>query len=216
MFFVKSPEPGEVKTRLAKESTPEEAAEFYKVFAKDKLSELKEAVDGDLIAFYTPEAQRKPVEEWLGSDCRLIAQKGTELGRRMENAFREAFFMGYERAIIVGSDIPGLTSEIITTAFASLGPGKACIGPAEDGGYYLIGFHRNAFVPQIFHDIEWGKSDVYQRTVNRLEDIDVEFLELKWLDDMDTYEDVETMAALGKDGPLKGRALELAKKMTGM
>ena len=216
IFFVKYPEPGAVKTRLAEESTPEGAAEFYKVFVEDKLAELKDTTGGELIAFYTPETQKNGMSEWLGTDYRFIAQKGAELGRRMENAFREVFFMGFERVVLVGSDIPGLTPDVITMALDSLEPGKACIGPAEDGGYYLIGFHRKTFAPKIFQNMEWSESDVCQRTFNRFADMDIEFTELDRLDDMDTFEDVETMVALGEKGPLKGRALELARKLTGM
>jgi len=216
MFFVRYPEPGEVKTRLAEESSSEGAAEFYRVFVEEKLAELKDATDGELIVIYTPETEGKAMSDWLGKEYRFVAQKGVELGRRMENAFREIFFMGHDRAILVGSDIPGLTPDVINAALASLEPGKACIGPAEDGGYYLIGFHRKSFVPQVFQGIEWGMDDVHQRTVNRFEGLDIELVELERLDDMDTFEDVETLAALGTAGPLKGKSLEMAKKLIGM
>jgi glycosyltransferase A (GT-A) superfamily protein (DUF2064 family) len=109
-----------------------------------------------------------------------------------------------------------LTPAIISTAFASLEQDKPCLGPAEDGGYYLIGFHRHGFVPLVFRDMEWSEDDVYQRTVNRFTDTDITFTELDRLDDMDTLEDVETMVALGRNGPLKGRLLELARKLVGM
>jgi hypothetical protein len=216
MFFVKYPEPGEVKTRLAEESTSEGAAEFYRVFVEEKLVELKGATDGELMVFYTPEVKGRAMADWLGPEYRFVAQKGVELGRRMENAFREAFFMGHDRVILVGSDIPGLTSDILNTALAFLEPGKACIGPAEDGGYYLVGFHRKSFVPEIFHNMEWGMEDVLQRTVDRFEGSDIELVQLERLDDMDTFEDVETLAVLGSIGPLKGKSLKMAKKLIGM
>jgi len=216
MFFVKYPEPGEVKTRLAEDTTPEDAAEFYRVFVEEKLAELKDVPDSKLMIFYAPETAGRQMADWLGTDQRFIAQKGVDLGRRMENAFREVFFMGHERAVLVGSDIPGLTPGGVSTAFASLESGKACIGPAEDGGYYLIGFHRHAFAPQIFQDMEWSTDEVCQRTISRFANMDVDFTELDRLDDMDTFEDVETMVALGSAGPLKGKTLELAKMLTGM
>ena len=216
IFFVKYPEPGEVKTRLAEESSAEGAAEFYKSFVEDKLAELKDVSDADLIVFHSPESAGPAMAQWLGPDYRLIAQKGAELGRRMENAFREAFFMGYERAVLIGSDIPGLTPEIVNTALVYLEPGRACIGPAGDGGYYLIGFHRKAFEARIFQKMEWSRVDIYQRTINRLEEMNADFTELDRLDDMDTFEDVETMVALGLAGPLKGRVLELARKLVGI
>ena len=80
----------------------------------------------------------------------------------------------------------------------------------------MIGFNRNSFAPRVFQNMEWSDSDVCQRTVNRFADMAIEFTELDRLDDLDTFEDVETMVALGKKGPLKGRVLALARKLTGI
>lgn len=215
MFFVKYPEPGSVKTRLAEGATPEQAAAFYRAFAEDKLAELEAGVDGDVVVFFTPEGLRKEVREWLGGGRRYLGQKGPDLGRRMENAFREVFFMGYERAVLVGSDIPGLTSEIANQGLHCLDPERASLGPAGDGGYYLIGFHKAGFAPEVFRTEEWSASGVYDRAFNVLAEAGVAFTELEGLDDLDTMEDLETMLALGPLGPLKGRTLEMARKMAG-
>lgn len=215
MFFVKYPEPGTVKTRLAEDSTPELAAEFYRTFAEEKLIELEAGVDSDVLVFFAPETQGQGMREWLGSERRLYGQKGADLGRRMENAFRQVFHMGYERAVLVGSDIPGLSADIVNAGVAVLSPSQASIGPAGDGGYYLIGFHRHGFVPEVFHSQEWSKSGVYQQTLNRIADSDVEFVEQEALDDMDTMDDIETMLALGPLGPLKDGALSLARRLVG-
>lgn len=216
LFFVKYPEPGEVKTRLAEEATPELAAEFYKVFVQEKLAELEAGCDHDIIVFFTPEQNGKAMPDWLGPDYRYLAQKGAELGRRMENAFREAFFMGYERVILAGSDIPGLTPAILDDGLAALTPETASIGPADDGGYYCIGFHKKGFSPKVFSNMQWSNDDVFQRTVNRLSDMGMEVVELARLEDTDTIEDVETLVALGTAGPLGGKALAAARKLAGM
>lgn len=216
LFFVKYPEPGEVKTRLAEDTSPEGAAEFYRVFVEEKFAELDESCEADILVFYTPENIRNQMGAWLGRDTRYLAQKGAELGRRMENAFREAFFMGYEKCVLVGSDVPGLNTDIITVALQSLTPETASIGPADDGGYYLIGFHKKGFVPEVFREMEWSTEHVFQNTVDRLDGLGVEWVELDRLEDTDTLDDVETLAALGTASPLGGRALAVVKKLTGM
>ncbi len=168
LYFVKYPHPGEVKTRLADGCSAELAAEFYRVFARKKLVEIAGTPKADVFVCYFPETMRRETVEWLGASHKYISQKGADLGRRMENAFREVFFMGYDRVVLVGSDIPGLTPDILRAGLDSLNAGSACIGPAGDGGYYLVGFHRHSFVPEVFHDMQWSREEVGQRTVNRL------------------------------------------------
>ena len=215
LFFIKYPEPGSVKTRLAQGATPELAADFYRVFVEEKLAELEAGVDGDLIVFFTPESRRDAVRDWLGKGRRYVAQKGVDLGRRMENGFREAFFMGFERGALVGSDIPGLTPEIVNQGLHCLQPDRASLGPAGDGGYYLIGFHRAGFMPEVFHSREWSTPGVFERAFNVLAESGLAFTELEGLEDMDTMDDIETMLALGSLGPLKGRTQEMARRLTG-
>ncbi|BCS90076.1 TIGR04282 family arsenosugar biosynthesis glycosyltransferase [Pseudodesulfovibrio sediminis] len=216
IFFVKYPEPGMVKTRLAEECTPELAAEFYRVFVEEKVVELEQGVDGDLLVFHAPEQAGQAMADWLGDGYRFVGQKGAGLGRRMENAFREAFHMGYECVVLVGSDIPGLTADIVNRALAELTPETAVLGPAGDGGYYLIGFHKEGFTQQVFRTEDWGNEGVFDRAFNVIADAGMQFMEMERLDDMDTLEDVETMIALGGGGPLSGRALEVARKLLGM
>lgn len=216
LFFVKYPTPGEVKTRLAKDSSPELAAEFYSVFVEEKLSELAENTEADIIVCHAPESARKDMPDWLGTSYRYIGQKGTDLGIRMENGFREAFFMGYGRVVLVGSDIPALTADIIQEALNALSPDTAALGPADDGGYYLIGFQKGSLVPDIFHHMEWSTDLVFQQTVSRLEEAGTAVHELPQLEDTDTIEDVETLIALGSMGPLGPKSLAMARKLTGM
>ncbi len=215
LIFVKYPNPGEVMTRLAKGCTLELAAAFYRLLVAEKLAELRLTPDADIFLCYAPETARDDMHEWLGSDCRYLSQKGADLGRRMENAFREAFFMGYDRVVLVGSDIPGLSSGVLRAGLDALKPGSACIGPANDGGYYLIGFHRHGFAPEIFHNMQWSQEEVCQRTINRFAAIGVDYIRLESLDDVDTINDLEQMVALGTVGPLKGSVLEAARKLIG-
>lgn len=215
LFFVKYPMPGQVKTRLGQASTPELAAEFYATFVEEKLAEFDGAVQSDLFIMHSPEKAGQAMADWLGKEHNFIGQKGPNLGRRMENAFREIFFMGYDRAVLVGSDIPGLTPEIINLALVGLTPERAALGPSGDGGYYLVGFHRDGFVPEIFHTDVWSVSDVFQRAHGGLVSAGKQLVDLPVLEDLDTLEDVETMVALGGLGPLGGRSLESARRLLG-
>ncbi|WP_054650507.1 TIGR04282 family arsenosugar biosynthesis glycosyltransferase [Salidesulfovibrio brasiliensis] len=147
LLFVKLPIPGRVKTRLASETSDEAACELYRALVEGVLARL-EALEVDVVVCYAPEDARPQMVEWLGTDKFYLSQKGADLGRRMENAFRETFFMGYDRAVLVGSDIPGLDAEECMSALRALSPKRASVGAAGDGGYYLIGFDRRNFVPQ--------------------------------------------------------------------
>ena len=213
LYFVKYPEPGTVKTRLARGATPELAAEFYRTFAADKLMELAETEEADVLVCFAPEAKRREVAEWLPG-FQLFAQKGDDLGGRMENAFRHAFRQGCDRAILVGSDVPGLTPELMRRGFESLTPESAALGPAEDGGYYLIGFHREGFAPEPLRNMEWSRDDVFQRTKTRLLELGLRCKELERLSDIDTPDDLVALVKGGVDGPLSGKSLELAKRLT--
>lgn len=215
LFFVKYPVPGEVKTRLAEDSSPELAAEFYATFVEEKFEELKEECGAKVIVCHAPEGAGQAMRDWLGAGVRYFGQKGTDLGRRMENAFREAFLLGYDRAVLAGSDVPGLSPAILTEAIESLTEDTACLGPADDGGYYLVGFHRRGFKPEVLRDMEWSTRDVFERTASRLGKAGMNCHVLPPLEDMDTVEDVETLVALGSAGPLGPRTLAEARRLTG-
>jgi rSAM/selenodomain-associated transferase 1 len=166
-FFIKSPEQTTVKSRLAEAVGSEKARELYRNFVLDMLETLSDVVAGgqhDLwVCFYPPEAGQE-IHDWLGSSYTCVPQQGNDLGERMQNAFLAGFTAGYRRAILLGSDTPDLTSAIITAALSRLNTHPAVIGPACDGGYYLLGFQSQAFLPAIFCGIPWSTGEVYTRT----------------------------------------------------
>lgn len=211
LFFVKYPEVGQVKTRLAQDTSPEEACEFYRASVAHLITVLEDIEDVELVVCYAPESYGHQVKEWLGSERRRLSQKGADLGRRMENAFREAFFMFYDEVILVGSDIPELSADIFPQAFKELSSGKAVLGPARDGGYYLIGFPRDLFVPEVFSDMVWSNSQVLDSTVKRLATCDVEAAMLPEMGDVDTLTDLRGLVE--RSAPEGTRVLELARKM---
>ena len=109
----------------------------------------------------------------------------------MARAFSDGFKQGAKRIVLVGADIPELSHEILTEAIRLLGHRDVVIGPAEDGGYYLIGMRK--FFPAVFHDIPWGTSVVYHTTVHRLEASGIGFAKTKVLFDMDNPEDLSRL-----------------------
>jgi hypothetical protein len=214
LFFVRHPEPGRVKTRLIGPASPGLVADFYAALVESALDRLGHGLGADLIVCFTPGENREAIQAWLGPARRLLAQRGEGLGERMANAFRDAFAMGYERVVLTGSDIPGLTPGTVRQGLDALTPGRAALGPAEDGGYYLAGFHRDGFVTALFDETEWGGSGVYARALARLTEAGAGTAVLDRLSDLDTVDDLRTLLD-SPVCPLTGRALALARQVAG-
>jgi rSAM/selenodomain-associated transferase 1 len=196
-FFAKYPEPGKVKTRLAKEIGTESAACFYRRVAEYVLKRTAPADSGYLrIVFYTPDMMMQRFEDWL-QDEMLRVQRGADVGERMENALEEMFRMGAEKAVVVGADIPGLHKGIIDRAFQYLDSADLVIGPAMDGGYYLIGMKSTH--PEIFRDITWGTGEVFRKTVLNIEKMGLRYRTVETLFDVDGLEDFLKAEEILKD-----------------
>jgi rSAM/selenodomain-associated transferase 1 len=151
ILFVKLPEKGRVKSRLARQVGEDMALRIYENMVLDVIDVLK----GGRFPFricYTPPDAHDQITEWLGQDYYYLPQTGDDLGDRMDGAFASVFSTDVEKALLIGSDIPELTPEVIEEAFAALEKNDAVIGPADDGGYYLVGFRKNTFLPH-FHDM---------------------------------------------------------------
>lgn len=168
LFFVKYPEQDRVKTRLATEFGGEIAVELYKNFVLDMLSTILKLDVPFRICFY-PESAGDKVKKWLGEEYAYISQTGSNLGDRMKNALAKAFNEGFSRAILIGSDLPDLPEALLIEALQSLESHNAVVGPSSDGGYYLIGFSKAYFLPEVFDGISWSTENVYQQTINALE-----------------------------------------------
>jgi rSAM/selenodomain-associated transferase 1 len=144
------------------------------------------------ICFY-PKNALEGLKEWLGDQHHYIPQKGKDLGERMSNAFRKAFDTGFKRVVLVGSDIPDLPLEVIEEAFISLKEEDAAIGPAYDGGYYLIGFKEKTFSPQVFERMAWGTERVFEDTMKVLKNLNQRVHTLPYLRDIDTVDDLKNI-----------------------
>jgi len=213
ILFVRSPERGRVKSRLAAAIGGKMALEIYKGFVLDIVETLKEGPYPFRIFFYPGNAREK-VTNWLGKDFTYSPQRGSGIGEKMENAFVQSFSMGVERAVLIGSDIPDLPNSVIHRAFSSLDKSDAVLGPASDGGYYLIGFKKASFLPDVFHGIPWSTSSVYRETIEvfRLSKYRVHILR-HW-NDVDTLDDLRALVTRNQDTDFRAsRSMSLCRRI---
>jgi len=198
IVFMKWPQKGKVKSRLAAGLDENVVLELYKCFVEDLLDTLKQSGFRPIIAFYPPKAGDK-IAAWLGDEYSYIPQAGANLGKRMKNAFALAFGQECSRVVLIGSDFPDLPAAIIKDAFASLKDHDTAIGPAWDGGYYLIGFNNDTFLPRIFDDIPWSTAVVFARTMEILREEGCEVRQLPFWRDIDGPEDVIDLIKRSRD-----------------
>jgi rSAM/selenodomain-associated transferase 1 len=189
LLFIKYPEPGRVKTRLASAIGKENATEFYRNSILDTLLKL-ESTGCPLRICFLPENKEEALISWLGDGYQYSPQKGEDLGERMKVAFMDAFSEGYDRVILPGSDLPDIPSSFFKESLDALNTHDVVIGPAWDGGYYLVGFKRHSFCPDIFEGMEWSTDGVFQETLARLNKQRKKTYILPVWHDVDTYEDL--------------------------
>jgi uncharacterized protein len=198
LIFVKLPEKGSVKTRLAKDLDHGFVQTLYRNFVLDMLETLAKANLPIIIYFYPPESGNA-VSKWLGKNYTYAPQKGVDLGDRMKNAFKETFAKGFTKAVLIGSDVPDMENVLLDAAFSALDLNDAIIGPAYDGGYYLIGFRHNSFLPEVFKGISWGTDTVLKDTLKILREKNYKAYFLPELRDVDTIEDLKALYERNKD-----------------
>lgn len=197
VLFAKAPIPGQVKTRLCPPLTPDEAASLHGSFVLDSLERSKAAtlqqkLALDRILACAPAADHvffKILGERHG--IRLIDQIGDDLGAKMHQAASTLFGEGYRRLLIVGTDLPSLPLSIYRDALAQLGRHPVVIGPALDGGYYLLGLTRA--VPELFDQIPWSTGEVLTATIARADAAGLSVGQLQPWRDVDTIEDLRSI-----------------------
>jgi rSAM/selenodomain-associated transferase 1 len=177
-----------VKTRLAAAIGPQAAAELYRVLAEHVL-EATTPLPGDYerLVFFDPPESLAVMREWLPG-VRLMAQSGHDLGARMADAFARAFARGARRVAIVGTDAPGVSRATAREAFSALDGAQVVIGPAADGGYYLIAL--KAPQPGLLADMEWSTPSVREQTLARAAAAGLVVRELPPLRDLDSLDDL--------------------------
>jgi len=201
-LFVKYPEKGKVKSRLGRSMDEGMIVLLYRAFIEDLIENLAQG-DYDFRIAAHPGERIGDFRKEFGNAFSYIPQDGPDLGKRMLNSFNRCFSDGYRSVVVMGSDIPDLPQRIIEEAFQALEKNAAVIGPSHDGGYYLIGFCRESFLPPVFEGIMWGGDGVFKKTVQILERAGLRFHVLPQWRDIDRPEDI---AALIKDSGKTGFA----------
>jgi len=186
--FLKAPRPGTVKTRLVPALGEAGAARLYRALAEVVVAATRpRAGEYDRLLFFAPAEARAEMEAWLPGEI-WIAQEGTDLGARMSAAFAEAFRRGAGRVVLVGSDVPALSRGDVLTALASLPEHDVVLGPAADGGYYLVGLRRP--IPVLFTGMAWSTAGVFAATMERAAGLGLSVEVLPERRDVDTVQDL--------------------------
>lgn len=191
LVFAKNPEPGRVKTRLAAEIGEEEAARLYRRLGRRVVDQLRGG-DYRLVVCYDPPGAGEEIVHWLdGEELDLRPQAEGELGVRLEAAFGDAFRES-RRVCVVGTDAPGVDRSLVEEAFRALDTADVVLGPAEDGGYYLMALSQPA--PALFREIPWSTSAVLETTEARAREAGLTVARLRTLSDVDTAADLPAAA----------------------
>lgn len=199
MIFVKNLIPGMVKTRLAEDIGIDKALDVYQELVH-RTHKITKKIEVDKAVYYSEYVEIEDV--WDNGDYKLTSQKGFTLGEKMTNAFDEAFD-SYNKVIIIGSDCYDLNAKTIETAFAMLEDNDVVVGPAKDGGYYLLGMRE--YLPQLFQDKEYSTDSVLKELLEETEELELSVYQLPALSDIDTFDDLKETDIdwenLGEDGP---------------
>ncbi|MGY8913716.1 MAG: TIGR04282 family arsenosugar biosynthesis glycosyltransferase [Flavobacteriales bacterium] len=188
LIFTRNPELGKCKTRLAAKVGDHTALEIY-TFLLDHTHNITKGVSATKEVHYSEKIWENDI--WENTHYYKKTQQGKDLGDRMLNAFHDGFEAGYKNIIIIGSDMYDLSSEDLNNAFEQLNKSDFVIGPAEDGGYYLLGMSK--ITASLFKNKAWGTPTVLKDTLNDLKNESVRLLKIK--NDVDLYEDIQYIEA---------------------
>jgi len=182
IVFVKNIKLGKVKTRLAKTIGNQGAFEVYSELVK-VTEKATEDLSVDKRIYFSDAA----VDTIWKNDYKTV-QQGVDLGERMKNAFKKGFEDGYERIVLIGSDLPDITANHINQGLEALKQNEVTFGPAEDGGYYLLGLSKMRNF--VFDNKPWSETHLLEETLSELKENGVTYTTLNYLNDIDTYEDL--------------------------
>ena len=188
--------PGDVKTRLIPHLSAEEAAGLYRCFVSDIFQSLHHLTTGPRLSVAYQPHSKSPDLAWVGTKNppEFFRQEGNSLGERLVHGFGVGFGRGYQHVVIIGSDAPTLPPAYIDQAFAALADSDVVLGPALDGGYYLIGLSRPCM--KLFDNVAWSTDQVFERTAANAQGQGYRLKVLPSHYDIDTFDD---LAALNRD-----------------
>jgi uncharacterized protein len=190
IIFTRYPEAGKTKTRLIPALGSVGAANLQRQMTEYTIFQVKKLQKAIAISFEVRFAggNLQLMQDWLGSDLVYQSQGDGDLGSRMMRSLLSCFKSGAENVVIIGTDCPGVNTCILTTAFEHLHTFDMVLGPAIDGGYYLIGLRFP--VPELFTNIDWGTADVFQQTTDIADKLNLSRVYLPPLADVDRPEDL--------------------------
>ncbi len=188
LIFTRNPELGKCKTRLAAKVGDPSALEIYKFLLQHTVA-ITQNLKMDKQVYYSNSIWEDDI--WNPTTYQKKLQKGEDLGMRMMSAFHDGFHSGYEKIIIIGSDMYDLSQADLENAFDQLDKYDFVLGPAEDGGYYLLGMRT--LDTSLFKGKKWGQDSVLKDTLNNLEGKNYSLLDTR--NDVDHYEDIKDIEA---------------------
>jgi rSAM/selenodomain-associated transferase 1 len=195
-IMARYPRAGDTKTRLAADIGAQQAADFYSICARLIFSEMRNVpVQINKFIFFTGNSNWDRVSQWTGEGFDLLPQVGTDLGKRLANSFSQLFSSGIKSAVLLASDVPDISMAVIDEAFSALESKDVVLGPAHDGGYYLIGMNRLSRA--LFSGIHWGSAEVLEDTLARVLESNLSFYLLPTLIDIDSIADLRLWLAMG-------------------
>jgi uncharacterized protein len=210
ILFTRYPEPGTTKTRMIPELGAEGAATLQRQLTEHIISRISDfsGLHPTTVEVRFEGGTRELMQNWLGAGFDYCPQGNGDIGHRMGRALEDGFGDGFDAVVIIGSDIPDITGDIIQNAFEGLQTQALVLGPATDGGYYLIGIQKSAFnraIPHLFNAIHWGTDKVLSQTLTVVKELSLSYSLLTALDDVDRAEDI----------PIWHRALRRSSQYSG-
>ena len=190
IIFTRYPEPGNTKTRLIPALGAQGAANLQRQMTEYTLAQAKKLsnINSTCIEIRFAGGSLELMQAWLGNDLIYQSLGEGDLGERMEQSLLSALRNKAQQVIFIGIDCPGVNPDILTAAFENLAIHDLVVGPAADGGYYLIGLKK--YIPELFANINWGTATVLQQTISIAQKLSLSSMQLQTLTDVDRPEDL--------------------------
>lgn len=189
LLFAKAPQLGRVKTRLAADVGPDEALRAYQHLLDVLFQQLQDVQGMHLTVVGTPTDSLELLNPWMRKDWKLEAQSDGNLGTRLLVGFQGAFQRGSQPVLAIGADCPGVAPSDLLEAMTQLKTQDLVLGPAVDGGYWLIGMNR--LEPGLFQDMPWSQPNLLEETLDKAQKLGLRTGLLRTLEDVDTREEWE-------------------------
>lgn len=191
ILFLKYPERGAVKTRLARALGDDLTYKLYQCFLADIAAMMRQVNAETVIVYSGPAGVTFP--DFPGVCC--ILQRGSDIGERMYFAMQDVLALGFERCVLVGSDSPDLPAHLVNDAFEKLIKVDVVLGPGQDGGYYLVGCNRVSLCRPMFSDIHWSTAGVLLETLGRIAETGLVTAQVEQWCDIDELDDLKQFYA---------------------